>query len=137
MKNQSLEILKLFVDTSKDGRYVIIDFKDFFDLELDTKLSKSELEVLAKDLEVNGYIEIKFINEDSICAKPTKLGFGAIEGYNRKAVESTETLLENPKNQQAKNIKTIKIFVVAFLGSLMGGALILILYLLIKFLTNK
>ncbi|MGI6594090.1 MAG: hypothetical protein ACOX24_03330 [Christensenellales bacterium] len=137
MKNQSLEILKIFVDTSKDGRYVIIDFKDFFNIESEIELNKGEIEIIAKDLEVNGYIEIKFINDDSICAKPTKLGFGVIEGYNRKAVVATETLLSQPGQQKSQTIKNIGIFIVAFLGSLMGSAVVLIIYLMIKLFANK
>lgn len=137
MKNQSLEILKVIVDTSGDGRYVIIDYIDFFEASDKITLNNEELKIIIKDLEINGYIELKFIKEGSMCGKPTKLGFGAIEGYNRNAFVETETLLTKEGQAKAKTIKKVSIFLVAFLGSLLGSSVILIVYLLINLLKNK
>lgn len=136
MKNKEIEVLKLIVETSKDGRYVIVDLHEFDLLFPDENISKDDLELLLKDLEVNEYLEIKFIKPDSVCSRPTKKGFGVIEGYKRNSNVQIDSLVEQ-KCENVSERKMFSNFMISFLGSFFGALTVLGIYYLIKFLSNK
>ncbi|NLT19203.1 MAG: hypothetical protein BWX72_01513 [Firmicutes bacterium ADurb.Bin080] len=126
MDKKAFSLLSVFVETSKDGEYVVFEKKDLIDSIVGyNEGGIEELDSAIKYLEMKKLIEIKISDSINIAVKPTPDAYIFVELEQKGIKKNNQTI-----TSLFPAISTKKIFLflllTGFIGGIVAGIIILI-----------
>ncbi len=126
--------------TGDDDVYKIIEAEEVLErLPKNKQFSKVQLSSIVRDLKDRDYINVKYFTPDEYCLLTLKR-FDNVEAVPQKQVQKEKpgkqerVLYEQPTEKVVKPVKKRMVFFMAFLGGLLGSAIVAaVAILIVKF----
>lgn len=129
MDKKAFSLLMYISNGSKEGEFVVFEKEELMSCIPEFNGStKEEFDATVKYLELKKYIEIKISDSNNLCVKPTSDGIIFAEIENKHTKKTANALAQDLSFQ----ISYKKIFVLSFLGALLGGTVVSIVFIIIN-----